>query len=59
MKVGDLVSVPCTCGKSHGHDPKIAVIVQKDSNGMVQILLEGHRLWVDPIIELELFNESR
>ena len=59
MKIGDLVFVPCTCGKSYDHDPKIAVIVKKDSSGMVQVLLEGRKLWVDPIIELELFNESR
>lgn len=59
MKPGDLVKVPCTCGKSHGHDPKIAVVVKEDPGGMVQILLEGRKMWVDPERELELFNESR
>ena len=60
MKIGDLVSVPCTCGQSHSEIPKIGVIIKKDtSSGMVQILLNGKKVWVDPTRELELFNESR
>ena len=60
MKIGDLVEIPCTCGKSTNLQPKIGVVINKceDSN-LVQILLEGRPVWVDPDQDIRLFNESR